>query len=58
MSDTAELCIHMAIHKKTPGLTCDLHTPIEVSHVEVLDASEHDGIVILKLSAMFHAEDT
>lgn len=52
-----DMCIHMAIHEKAMGTTCEDHTPIEVSQVDVLDASELDGIVVLNLKAYFPVPD-
>lgn len=54
MSKTNDLCIHMAIHNKPPGTTCDQHQPIEVSNVDVISATEVDGIIVVKLTAYFH----
>jgi hypothetical protein len=57
MSADSNLCIHMAVHQKIPGQTCESQQPIEVSKIEVQEASEVDGIVVVKLIAYFHAED-
>lgn len=52
-----DACIHMAIHEKVPGKFCDEHKPIEVSKVELIEAVEEDGIIVMQLRAYFIAPD-
>lgn len=50
------LCIHMAIHERD-GKDCFEHQPIEVSKVDVQEATDQDGIIKLTLVAYFLRPD-